>query len=353
MLCSRLISRLFLGGRGLSSGIVPRQAEWWLFDLLGQDGGDPGHWNYVRQWVGGQGGLMDADFGKTVFRHQSKFNGLVEVTSHPCSDLTLLGQNNSVDEEWRVLRFNHITRQSCARVYLEKNGVKARPECLAQDYLQSMAAVAAGFYGVQMSFLSSPRVLFVGLGGGSLPLFFSHHFPRWSMDAIEIDPVVWEAATQVMGFPLHLPNLCVHVEDAFDFLRRHHAEGRESYDMIIVDAFNGENDSPDHLKGAEFAAALAPCLHPKWGTVLLNLHSREGQGPALHFKNHFDMPSHDSICYTIGTLRMSNRTLVYARGLADSVVTRRKLEQAAVKVADEASFCFNVKPRVSCRPQTC
>ena len=42
----------------------------------------------------------------------------------------------------------------------------------------------------------------IGMGGGSLPLFLAHHFPGMRVEAVELDPVVIEAATRAMGFPL-------------------------------------------------------------------------------------------------------------------------------------------------------
>lgn len=45
------------------------------------------------------------------------------------------------------------------------------------------------------------RALCIGLGGGSLPNFLSHHFPGLLVDAVELDPLVVTAATDYMGFP--------------------------------------------------------------------------------------------------------------------------------------------------------
>lgn len=47
------------------------------------------------------------------------------------------------------------------------------------------------------------RVVCIGLGGGSLPNFLSHHFPGMLIDAVELDPLVITAASDHMGFPQH------------------------------------------------------------------------------------------------------------------------------------------------------
>ena len=49
----------------------------------------------------------------------------------------------------------------------------------------------------------APRVLCIGLGGGSLPNFLSHHFPGLHVDAVELDPLVVRAASDHMGLPQH------------------------------------------------------------------------------------------------------------------------------------------------------
>ena len=48
---------------------------------------------------------------------------------------------------------------------------------------------------------STCRALCIGLGGGTLPNFLSHHLPGLHVDAIELDPVVVAAATECMGLP--------------------------------------------------------------------------------------------------------------------------------------------------------
>ena len=47
-----------------------------------------------------------------------------------------------------------------------------------------------------------PQALCLGLGGGTLPLFMSHHFPGLMVEAVELDPIVVSAATQEMGLPV-------------------------------------------------------------------------------------------------------------------------------------------------------
>ena len=47
----------------------------------------------------------------------------------------------------------------------------------------------------------SCSALCIGLGAGTLPNFLSHHFPGMQVKAVELDPVVIQAATEAMGLP--------------------------------------------------------------------------------------------------------------------------------------------------------
>ena len=190
-----------------------------LAELLGYTGDDPGHWNYSPEWWGNQDGSWGRDAGVTVFAADSSCgNGRVTVTAHPAS---LKGQPSSSSgdacsdgsgsswEEWRVLRFNGVTRQTVMRVRVGAGGTSsgsgsgsslkqtlvAQPDCLAQEYLKTAAAVTAGLLGLQQLFPSRDsggsgkeqrrlRALCIGVGGGSFPFFLAHHFP--SMGELEL-----------------------------------------------------------------------------------------------------------------------------------------------------------------------
>ena len=78
--------------------------------------------------------------------------------------------------------------------------------CVATPLAHAEAATHNFFMDHRHSALSSQqrtpcRVLYMGLGGGSLPNFLSHHFPGMLIDAVELDPVVMAAATECMGLP--------------------------------------------------------------------------------------------------------------------------------------------------------
>lgn len=97
-----------------------------------------------------------------VFERESSCgNGRVTVTAHAASPAEDCGGSGpgrpglgatSKQQQWRVLRFNAITRQSVARVALQRMEggavegpgegwrLQAQPDCLAADYLKTVAS---------------------------------------------------------------------------------------------------------------------------------------------------------------------------------------------------------------------
>lgn len=158
--------------------------EWWGTPDT-QPRQDPGSWELSPEWWGTHDGGWGRTAGTVVFQeHSQAANGVVTVTAHPASPLP---HHASTPQEWRVLRFNGVTRQSVARVTLS-TPLKAWPQALAFEYLKTMAAATAALAGALWGpdAATAPlRVLCVGVGGGSLPLFLSHHFPHWQVCVCE------------------------------------------------------------------------------------------------------------------------------------------------------------------------
>ena len=106
----------------------------------------------TQEWMGTQGGGWGHNEGITVFEGVSQHgNGVVSVTAHPAatlrrdSGISTVAEASASPEEWRVLRFNGTTRQSVARVTLSADGhIAAQPDCLAFEYMKSLAASGAG-----------------------------------------------------------------------------------------------------------------------------------------------------------------------------------------------------------------
>jgi len=108
------------------------------------------------------------------------------------------------------------------------------------------------------------RILVVGLGGGSLPMFLRKHYPAAAIDVAEIDPGVVDVAKQFFGF--HEDELTrAHVGDGRQFIEN----VRQGYDIIFLDAF-GARDVPKHLTTQEFLLAVRRALVPS-GVVVSNV----------------------------------------------------------------------------------
>src|SRR5438093_10956463 len=83
------------------------------------------------------------------------------------------------------------------------------------------------------------RVLVVGLGGGTLPMFLRAHYPGATIDVAEIDPEVVDVAKKFFGF-VDDELLRAYVGDGRQFIER---ARQADYDVIFLDAF-GAHDVP-------------------------------------------------------------------------------------------------------------
>jgi hypothetical protein len=385
--------------------IIPKSENFFadISELLGYIGSDKGHWNYSPEWYGSHGGVSWArDYGTTVFR--SDKDCTITVTAH---DTSLPSPPLS---QWRVLRFNDTTRQSVAlcNIYDDDNNNKvvADPSVLCFEYMKTIASITAALLGVNTHLLSLAlpptktnihhngssnyqmhqdrmqqqeclRILCVGLGGGSLPNFLNHHFPGALIDAIELDPIVAEAAHTAMGFPF-LPTsnnnsnrkeedrVRVFIMDAYDYAQQHaqkvaHQVSQYYYDLVFMDAFDGQDNIPAKLKSSEFAEYLSRVMHPQHGTLVMNVHSTDVGPIASLFKHEIllqmqgregeedDGPSSSlaGCCFSVQASKQPNTELVVARGIREETVQQQQQgwKEAAVHVADLAGFNFPVGRR--------
>lgn len=124
---------------------------------------------------------------------------------------------------------------------------------------------------LSLAFIDGPkRILVVGLGGGSLPVFFHTILPGARIDIAELDAEVVRTASEFCGFFEDL-RMQVSVEDGRDFI-----EGCTAcYDLIVLDAFDADS-VPSHLLTVEFLQAVKSAMNPH-GAVVANV-----WGPALN-----------------------------------------------------------------------
>src|SRR5687768_14009565 len=111
------------------------------------------------------------------------------------------------------------------------------------------------------------RIMIVGLGGGTMPMFLRHYYPKTTIDVVDIDPDVVHVAKEFFGFREDA-SLHAYVGDGRKFV-----EGaREPYDVVFLDAF-GTRNVPPHLATVEFLRAVKRSVKPN-GVVIGNIWGR-------------------------------------------------------------------------------
>lgn len=101
------------------------------------------------------------------------------------------------------------------------------------------------------------RVLMIGLGGGTLPLALDELYPELVQDVVEIDPAVVRVAREYFRFAPS-DRVKVIAQDGRVFVKRAAQRG-ERYDLIMLDAFNGDY-IPEHLMTREFLEEVRALL---------------------------------------------------------------------------------------------
>ena len=109
------------------------------------------------------------------------------------------------------------------------------------------------------------RVLIIGGGGGVGARKFVSDDPNIVVDLVEIDRRIVDVGYQF--FYLNPgPRLRVHTEDGRNFVRR----TRDTYDLVVLDAYTIGGQIPFHLTTQEFMREIGAILKPG-GVVLANI----------------------------------------------------------------------------------
>jgi len=179
------------------------------------------------------------------------------------ADTKVLLEKESLYHYVRVIEDNGVRRLQFRRSGLdfEESAINVRdPLDFPLHYYKLMMA----------AFLHCPEpksILFVGLGGGTLPRAIHHYFPEATIDAVELDPVVADAAKTFFGFQ-ESPQVKIYVRDARVQMRQL-AKEKKKYDIIFLDAYRG-GYIPYHLTTQEFME-LTKSLLSDDGIVVSNL----------------------------------------------------------------------------------
>ena len=138
----------------------------------------------------------------------------------------------------RCLKFNvktSKTNQSCL--------YKDEPQKLVFNYTKLL------FSSLLLLDKAPEKILIIGLGGGTMSNSLHQLYPQAIIENVEIDPAVIKVARQYFSF-FENDKVTSKVQDGRIFVKRA-AMKNQTYDWIILDAFNGDY-IPEHLLTKEF-----------------------------------------------------------------------------------------------------
>src|SRR5438094_8200466 len=138
----------------------------------------------------------------------------------------------------------HFRKRTRTLTYEQKGGWQSRADVNGII----LAAHIHALYGLVLQH-AGKSILMIWCGGGTLGTMLARAARRVSL--IEIDPVSIRLAKWYFGLPR---NIACHVGDGLAFMQKN----RRQYDVLIVDAFTGEN-IPAHMKDAAFFEAARRC----------------------------------------------------------------------------------------------
>lgn len=148
--------------------------------------------------------------------------------------------------------------------------IDAEPQSLidpANRHAVPMAYLRTAALSLSLLDDDAPRVLLVGLGGGGF-LSVTDAWPKARVTAVEIDPVVVSLARAHFALDAHRTERVI-VDDGRAFLEAGARAGRARWDLILLDAYAGD-DVPPPLADGAFFALLARRLAPT-GILVVNI----------------------------------------------------------------------------------
>jgi spermidine synthase len=174
------------------------------------------------------------------------------------------------------------------------------------------------------------RVLIVGLGGGSLPMFFRHYYPDLEIDVVELDPAVASVARRFFEFREDA-KLRVHVQDGRRFIE----ECRRPYDVIFLDAY-GADDIPYSLITQEFLRAVRRAVAPG-GLVTANIWGPPHPWYDGIVRTYFDVFDSLSIVHA-----RNRGNEIFLAGLEAKPLDREQTSRVCTELSRSKSFPFDL-----------
>ncbi|NVJ61995.1 MAG: fused MFS/spermidine synthase [Gammaproteobacteria bacterium] len=166
------------------------------------------------------------------------------------------------------------------------------------------------------------NILVLGLGGGTLPLTLHELLPEATITSVEIDPAVIRLARQYFNYHDN-DKIKTFERDARLFVKRA-ALKKQSFDWIILDAFNGDY-IPEHLMTQEFLQEVKSVLTDD-GIITANTFSQ-----SILYR--FESATYASVFgdfYNIKRRKLGNRIIL--TGKQSELLPLEKIEQQAEKL---------------------
>ncbi len=163
-------------------------------------------------------------------------------------------------------------KQSGTLVYEQKGGNQSS----ADRNGVSLDAHVHALFGLVLQ-TSAKKVLMIGCAGGTLGTMLACAGKR--VTVVDIDKVSFKLAKRYFGLP---KNVACHVGDGLAFMQN----TRKRFDVVILDAFIGEN-IPEHLRGDALFAAVKHCLRPGGAAFVNVCLNRRGDPTADNIAQNF------------------------------------------------------------------
>ena len=195
------------------------------------------------------------------------------------------------------------------------------PEAVPAEYIR------AAMLGMVMA-PEPERVLMVGLGGGVFTSLLRHHFPNLWIDAVEIDPVVVEAAVKFFNVRED-ERFRIYVEDGAKFIE----DAQISYDLVLLDAYSGEG-VPEKLVSREFFQAVKTRMNAG-GVVAANLWQQGDREKAI-------AASFDAVFDQTACIRSTDRQNLLLFGKAGGMPSSKDLVRAAYRFTAAHDLSFDL-----------
>lgn len=176
---------------------------------------------------------------------------------------------------------------------VEENSRSGRIRKLMSDLKGAQSAYAVGnksslivnytkYFTLPACYNQNNNVLMIGGGGFSYAKYFIEHFPKHTLDIVEIDSALTKIAEDYFELPSMRPNINIITADGRSYLNTN----QKRYDAIIIDAYNTYS-MPFQLVTKEALQEMNRSLSQK-GLIIINIISPIENGKPNLLKTHYN-----------------------------------------------------------------